>query len=469
MPNYDAIFQGKKITQMGLGLLGRGVGDAAFLARHGVDLIVTDMKTEAELAESLALLSKFPNITFHLGGHHEEDFIGRDLILKGAGVPIDSPYIQVAREHGVPVDMSASLFARIADIPMIGVTGTRGKSTVTHLLEKILTTDSYSVLVGGNVRGVSNLALFDDLSPESVGVFELDSWQCQGFGEEKTLSAKGVEQGPRSPQIAVFTTFMSDHLNYYKKYPEAYMRDKANIFLHQTPADTLIVGKQALPVLNHFKKDIQAHVIVADENDVPKGWNVPLVGAHNRYNVGIAIATARAFGVDEDSIRSAVESARPVAGRLELIRTLDNVAIYNDTNATTPDATIAALQALDPENKKRVVLILGGADKELDMSGLPSVIQEHTKACVFLKGTGTSSFLKNHVTEDAFVAENLPEAVQQARKVAEGGDVILFSPAFASFGMFKNEYDRGEQFVQIVQNLPLTSNDCSEKSPSLRA
>jgi UDP-N-acetylmuramoylalanine--D-glutamate ligase len=194
-------------------------------------------------------------------------------------------------------------------------------------------------------------------------------------------------------------------------------------------------------------------VFVADENDVPKGWQVPLVGVHNRYNVGIAIATARAFGVDEDSIRSAVENVQPVAGRLEHIRTLDGIAVYNDTNATTPDATIVALQALDSKNKKKVVLILGGADKELDMSGLPPVLQEHTKTCIFLQGTGTSSFLQKYAIEDAFVADSLPEAVEQARKIAEDGDVILFSPAFASFGMFKNEYDRGEQFVKIIQNL----------------
>jgi UDP-N-acetylmuramoylalanine--D-glutamate ligase len=455
MVNLETIFKGKKITQMGLGLLGRGIGDAAFLARHGADLLVTDMKTEEQLADALKTLKQYSNITFHLGGHYEEDFVDRDLILKGAGVRLDSPYIHIAREHGVPVDMSASLFARIAHIPLIGVTGTRGKSTVTLLLERILKEDGSSVLLGGNIRGVSNLALFDSLTQESVGVFELDSWQCQGFGEEKTLDAHGVTQGTRSPEVAVFTTFMSDHMNYYKNNPEMYLKDKANIFLHQTASDTLVVGKQALPALNVFKKDIRAHVLVADENDVPKNWKLALVGLHNRYNVGVAIVTARAYGVADEVIRTAVESMRPVAGRLELIRTYKGIHIYNDTNATTPDATVAALEALDTDkDKKRVILIGGGADKELDMSLLANAIPQHTKKCVLLKGTGTKKFLEeNTFAEKPLEADSLATAVEVACSFAEEGDSIVLSPAFASFGMFTNEYDRGEQFNKIVTNL----------------
>jgi len=455
MIHLDELFKGKKITQMGLGLLGRGIGDASFLARHGADLIVTDMKNEQDLSESLRVLAKYEkHITYHLGGHREEDFYNRDLVLKGAGVPLTSPFIETARKHAVPVDMSASLFARIAGIPMVGVTGTRGKTTVTLLLERILQRDGRSTLLGGNIKGVSNLSLLDKVTSDSVGVFELDSWQCQGFGERATLTHPSIKQGPRSPEIAVFTTFMSDHMNYYKNDIDAYLRDKANIFLHQTDSDIFVIGRQAREALMAYKREMRAHVFVADESDVPKSWKVPLVGAHNRYNVGVAVVTARALGVVDEIIQEAVETMPFIEGRLELLRTYRGVKIYNDTNATTPDATIVALQALDSEEEKRVILIAGGSDKELDMTSLFYAIPQHTKKCILLTGTGTHTFLKKFLDkEHPYEVASLREALDEALLCAKEGDSILFSPAFASFGMFKNEYDRGEQFTRMVRAL----------------
>jgi UDP-N-acetylmuramoylalanine--D-glutamate ligase len=437
---------------MGLGLLGRGIGDAAFLARYGAELIVTDLKPEKELAESLEALKDYPAITYHLGEHDNADFTDGDFVLKGAGVPFDSPYVAHARKYDIPVDMSASLFARMVDIPMLGVTGTRGKSTVTHLLNAILRADGRTTLLGGNVRGVSNLALLEEVTHEAVGVFELDSWQCQGFAEEHSLNAPGVAQGPHSPELAVFTTFMPDHLNYYHGDLDAYLADKANIFMHQTESDILVVGKQALEALKPYKKKMPGHVIVADESDVPIGWKVPMVGAHNLYNIGVAVAAARAFGVSDDVIKSAVQATGPLPGRLEFLRKIRGVSIYNDTNATTPDATVAALRALDPDKRKRVILIAGGADKGLDPTSLIEASEVHTKACVLLKGSGTDILLeRSPKAQISIQADNLEEATGAACNIAEEGDIVLFSPGYASFGMFKNEYDRGEQFSNMVR------------------
>ncbi|MBI2030513.1 hypothetical protein HYT05_02730, partial [Candidatus Kaiserbacteria bacterium] len=137
MNDYRALFEGKRITVLGLGLLGRAVGDAAFLAQLGAQVIVTDMKTESELAESVAQLRQYPHVTFHLGGHDEKDFTDTDMVLKAAGVRLDSPYIAAARTAGVPVYMSTALFAksaREAGATIVGITGTRGKSTVTHMI-----------------------------------------------------------------------------------------------------------------------------------------------------------------------------------------------------------------------------------------------------------------------------------------------------------------------------------------------
>src|SRR3989344_3508035 len=209
-------FRGKRITVMGLGLLGRGVGDVKYLAECGAELIVTDLKSTEELAQSVAQLKPFPNVTFVLGEHRLKDFNNRDMILKAAGVPLDSPYIAEAKKNGIPVRMSADLFAELSGVPVIGVTGTRGKSTVAHMLYAVLKEAGKKVLLGGNVRGVSNLSLLAEATSEHVAVLELDSWQLQGWGSPSTKSDLVLGRAGMSPHIAVFATLYPDHLNYYK-------------------------------------------------------------------------------------------------------------------------------------------------------------------------------------------------------------------------------------------------------------
>ncbi|MCX6787552.1 MAG: UDP-N-acetylmuramoyl-L-alanine--D-glutamate ligase [Candidatus Kaiserbacteria bacterium] len=430
-----AHFKNKKITIMGLGLLGRGVGDARYLAECGADLIVTDLKTHEQLAESVAQLESFKNITFVLGEHRLEDFRDRDLILKAAGVPLDSIYIAEARMHAIPVRMSADLFAEISGIPCVGITGTRGKSTVTHMVHSILKEAGKKTLLGGNVRGVSTLALLPEVTPEHVAVLELDSWQCQGWGDALM-----------SPHVAVFTTLFSDHLNYYKEDPAIYFADKANIFLYQKPEDVLILGKQCAPtVIDAYGEVIESKTLVVDEQKFPESWELRIPGQHNRYNAALALAVARALGIPDEVSRRALESFTGVPGRLELIRERNGVKVYNDTTATTPEATLVALSALDVAH---VVLVMGGADKSLDMSALLAKLPE-VKRVILLAGSGTERI--HGELSDAPVYDTLASAVDDAFAHASEGDTILFSPAFASFGMFKNEYDRGDQFNELVQ------------------
>jgi UDP-N-acetylmuramoylalanine--D-glutamate ligase len=433
----SAHFRGKKITVMGLGLLGRGMGDARYLAECGAEVVVTDLKSREELAESVAQLEAFPNIQFVLGEHRLEDFHNRDMILKAAGVPLDSPYIAEAKKNGIPVRMSADLFAEISSIPCIGVTGTRGKSTVTYMLHAILKAARKKVLLGGNVRGVSTLALLAEVTPESIAVLELDSWQLQGFGEARL-----------SPHIAVFTTLYPDHQNYYKNHPEQYLADKANIFLYQTNHDTLVLGKQcAAIIIEKYSEHIESKTLVADELRLPDTWALRIPGQHNRYNAALALAAARALDIDDAVSRKALESFAGVSGRLELIAEKNGVKFYNDTTATTPEATLAALAALNPA---RTVLIMGGADKDLDMNAILVKLAE-VKRTILLSGTGTNRVLE--CIPNASVFDDLSKAVDEALVAAEPGDTILFSPAFASFGMFKNEYDRGDQFNALVKKL----------------
>jgi len=433
-------FEGKKITVMGLGLLGRGVGDIRYLASQGADLIVTDLKTREQLATSVEALSEFPNITFVLGEHRLEDFRGRDYILKAAGVPLDSPYIAEARERDIPIKMSASWFAEIAQIPLIGITGTRGKSTVTHLIHAIFERAGKKTVLGGNIRGVSTLALLSEVSSEHVGIFELDSWQLQGFGDA------GI-----SPNIAVFTTFFPDHLNYYKNSMVAYLDDKAQIFLSQKEGDTLVLGKQVEEIVRDaYDGKMAGTVVVAGEEDLPADWTLKVPGTHNRYDAALARAAAHVAGIEDAVIRQAVEEFRGVPGRLELVRTVDGISYYNDTTATTPEATIAALTALS-ESGKGVVLVTGGADKALDMSSYTEAAKRLAKRIILLNGTGTDRVRKEF--PDAPIFDTLADAFEDARVHAEAGDSVILSPAFASFGMFKNEFDRGDQWNALIKAL----------------
>ena len=471
--DFQKFFKGKKVTQMGLGLLGRGVGDAEFLVRMGSDLIVTDLKNESELRPSLEKLKKFKNIKYVLGIHRLEDFRGVDFILKAAGVPIDSPYIIEARNSGVLIEMDASLFAKLAPkgVTVIGVTGTRGKSTTAHLIFHILKTafsskvkglklkvkSSPRVFLAGNVKDTATLPLLLKVKAGDFVVLELDSWQLQGFGDAKI-----------SPHIAVFTNFMDDHLNYYRGDREKYFSDKANIFKYQEKGDALVVGEQAALRVRRAKPPIVP--TVARSSDVPSSWKPKIIGEHNSLNISCARAAARALGIDDVTIQKAVESFTGVEGRLQFLREVKGVQIYNDNSATTPDATLAGIRALgkalggstsklpDLEVEPRsmgIVLIMGGADKGLDMSKLVQEIPKYCKALVLLPGSGTEMLQVTSYKLQIEVVEvlNLHNAVRRALDYATKGDTILFSPAFASFGMFQNEYDRGEQFTKIVESL----------------
>ncbi|MEK7114186.1 MAG: Mur ligase family protein, partial [Patescibacteria group bacterium] len=298
----SAHFRDKRITLMGLGLLGRGVGDARYLAECGTELIVTDLKPRGELAESVTQLESFKNITFVLGQHRLEDFKNKDLILKAAGVPLDSIYIAEAKKNDIPVRMSADLFAELSGVACVGITGTRGKSTVAQMIYEILKASGKKVLLGGNMRGISTLALLKEVTSGHIAVLELDSWQLQGWGEARM-----------SPHIAVFTTLYQDHLNYYgstslttrKEHPEQYLADKANIFLYQKPEDTLILGAQCAPtIIDKYGENIEATTLVVDETKLPDTWVLRIPGIHNRYDAALALAAARAMDIsDGDWVR----------------------------------------------------------------------------------------------------------------------------------------------------------------------
>ena len=460
---YREFFKGKKITVMGLGLLGRGLGYTKFLAECGADLIVTDLKTRKQLATSVKALSKFSKpakgragIKFVLGEHRLEDFRDRDMIVKAAGVPTDSIYIKEAQKNGIPVEMDVSLFAKCApEVMIVGVTGTRGKSMTTALIYEILKQNEKflkrKIYIGGNVRGVATLPLLKQVKPRDVLVCELDSWQLQGFGEARI-----------SPHISVFTSFMPDHMNYYKDSMKKYFADKTNIFKYQKGRDVLIVRPHVKKII---PKKIKSKLIVADVKSITD-YKFIVPGEHQRENLACAIEVARQFYIPESKIKQAVKGFKGLEGRLQYIKTVKGVKIYNDNNATTPEATISGIEALSMDNspdvgylmsdvwRKKIVLICGGSDKKLPLDNFVKVVNKYCKAVVLIPGTGTDKLISNF----KFLipkknAKDLKEAVKIALGLASRGDIILFSPAFASFGMFNNEYERNDLFMKIIKKL----------------
>jgi UDP-N-acetylmuramoylalanine--D-glutamate ligase len=378
-------------------------------------------------------------------------------------VPLDSPYIAEVRKHGIPIEMDVSLFAKLApEVMIVGVTGTRGKSMTTTLIYEILSKnskyikkacpncESRRVYIGGNLRGVATLPLLKKVKVGDILVCELDSWQLQGFGGAKL-----------SPHISVFTSFMADHMNYYLNDLKKYFTDKANIYKYQKKNDILIIRPGMKKYLD--KKDVKSKLIIIDPKKVSK-WKFNVPGEHQRENMACAVEVARQLGVLESKIKKTIAEFKDLEGRLQLLRVYKGIKIYNDNNATTPEATIAGIEALrgktNPPSHKAtdgrgdIVLICGGADKNLPLENFTKKINQTCKFISFISGSGTDKFLSSQKLKvESYKAKDLKDAVSKALEKSKKGDTILFSPAFASFGMFNNEYERNDLFIKIIKKL----------------
>ena len=445
--NYKDFFEGKKITMMGLGILGRGVNVAKFLAECGAELTITDLKTEEQLESSLKILTPYKNIKYVLGRHDLADFRDKDMVIKAAGVPLDSPYIAEARKNNIPIEMDASLFAKLtalstSNVDIIGITGTRGKSTVTHLIYSIIKNSGRRVYLGGNVKGLATLPLLKKVKSNDIVVMELDSWQLQGFADAKI-----------SPNIAVFTTFLPDHQNYYKNDMDRYFSDKANIYRWQKDEDCLIAGVKTAKLIKEKEENIiKSRMIIADRKNIPKDWKIKLLGEHNLANIALAAETARKLGIKESVIKKSVEKFKGLPGRLEFIKEVKGIKFYNDTTATTPEAVVAALDSLK-ESKGKIILIGGGADKNLEYDEYAKIVKKSVKALALFRGLASNKIISalGKVKFPMEVFDNMKIAMKFAVANAKKGDIVLLSPGAASFGVFKNEFDRGEQFNKAVK------------------
>jgi len=466
-------FKNKKVTIIGLGLHGGGVGVAKFFSGLGAKVLVTDLRSKEELHESIEQLEGI-EIKYVLGQHRPEDFTNTDLVIKNPAVPDNSRYLKIAKESKVPIETDIGIFFELCPAPIIGITGTKGKSTTSSLISELLRKKYKDVVLAGNIRA-SVLRKIKKINKQTKVVLELSSWQLNGLKSHK-----------KSPKYAVITNIMRDHLNRYKGMEE-YIDDKKQIFKSQTSKGYLVLNYNDNVVrdfANQAKSQVffysQDNGIVLDSNNhlgafVKEGKiyfgglddkeeicsfdQIKLKGSHNIDNILAAITIAKIYDVSNKSIVKVLSKFKGLEGRLELINTIDGVRYVNDTTATTPDACMAALNSFGPRD---IVLIAGGADKELVFDQLAEVIVNKVKALILLDGTATPKLqkaikgqLESTGKELKIIGpmDNMRQAVATAQEEANEKDIVLLSPGCASFGLFRHEFERGDKFDRAVASL----------------
>jgi UDP-N-acetylmuramoylalanine--D-glutamate ligase len=298
------------------------------------------------------------------------------------------------------------------------------------------------VFLSGNIMGEATLPLLETAGPTDMVVLELSSWQLQGFHDARL-----------SPNAAVFTNVHADHLNRYSGMDD-YIEDKKAIYLYQTGDDFCLFNKDQAETAA-LAEEAPAGKAFFSVEDIPEQWSIPLPGVHNRENVAAAVSLTRKLGVPDEIIRAAVEAFEGVEHRLQWLGEKDGVGFVNDSTSTTPVAGCAALAALEG---RRILLIAGGADKKLDPTPFAIAAAEKAQKIALLEGEGTVGLERELVKADGSHKvvghfNDLSKAVHALMAQAQAGDVILLSPGCASFGLFRNEFDRGEQFIKIVQEI----------------
>lgn len=431
---------------MGLGLQGGGVGAAEFFSQLGARVLVTDLRTKQELEESIIQLKK-EKIKFVLGQHRPEDFIDTDLVIKNPAIPANSKYLEIAKKNKVAIDTDVGIFFELCKGEIIGVTGTKGKSTVSSLIARFLRQKYNDVVLAGNIRD-SVLKKLKKINKESLVVLELSSWQLAG-----------LRQHQKSPGCALITNFMPDHLNRYTDMTQ-YLEDKKEIFKWQKKDDYLILNYDDQPVRDLANETKSQVLYYSQRNREKADYDLALIensiqlrGKHNISNVLAAATVAKLYNVFDKSIIKVLNKFKGLEGRLEFVAEINRVEYINDTTATTPEACLAALDSFDLA--KDIILIAGGSDKRLDFSQLAETIIKRVKVLILLNGNATDKLEKLVGDRIKMIGplDNMEMAVKQAQDQAQENDLVLLSPACASFGLFRHEFERGKAFVKAVDLL----------------
>jgi UDP-N-acetylmuramoylalanine--D-glutamate ligase len=468
-------FNGVRVTVMGLGTRGGGVGVARYLAEQGAVVTVTDMKPEEALAGPMGELAGLP-IRFVLGRHDERDFTpeGADIVVRNPGVRRTARLLQLSRDTGVAIEMEMSIFFRACPAPIIGITGTKGKTSTAFLCAAMLSTWDERTVLAGNM-GISALAALPRIEPDTPVVIELSSWQLEALAEHRL-----------APTIAVLTNISEDHLDAYDSYAD-YAATKRSITSAQTETDTLILNAND-PEAWRAASETTARVIPFGQGGrgTDGVWledgalvarlggerlavripaNPTLAGPHQGLNIAAAAAAALCRGATVAAVEQGLAGFQGVRDRMEVVAEIDGVTYVNDTTATAPAAVVAALTRYAG---RPVQLIAGGADKRADLTPMIEAACAHADVVYLLQGSATP--ILKELLEDAGAPlegpfDTMQEAVQAATAHTAAGDVVLLSPGCASFGLFQDEFHRGACFREAVAELQARHSDEAERTP----
>ncbi len=398
---------------------------------------------------------------FSFGKNNLQKLKNFNIIFRSPSCLPTKPELQAEEERGAIVTTEIEMLMKMCPCKVIGVTGSDGKTTTTSLISAILRKAGYNVYLGGNI-GIPLFTKLNQIKPDDIVVLELSSFQLMGMQV--------------SPNISVITNITPNHLNIHKDYEE-YIEAKKNIFKFQNEDDILILnydneitrdcikeangkviyfsGKEKIDngfivdnkIIKECEDKIRKHILDCNE--------VILRGQHNYENIATAIAATKSLVKIDDCI-SAIKEFKPVEHRLEFIREIEGVKWYNDSVSSSPTRTIAGLKSFD----EPIVLIAGGYDKNLDYTPIAKPILENVSALILLGETSEKIYEAVKLECDnqnkelpIYMCNKLEETVQIARKIAKKGQVVLFSPASASFDMFKNFADRGQKFKNLVKEL----------------
>nr|WP_236840696.1 UDP-N-acetylmuramoyl-L-alanine--D-glutamate ligase [Borreliella burgdorferi] len=437
---------------MGLGLNGGGVALSRFLLKRGAKLVITDLKSETELALSIDALRDFEDqIRYVLGKHDVNDFKNADIVVKNPGVKPNNKYLKFAKR----IETDISLFLMFNKNPIVAVTGTKGKSTLVSLLYQALKEKYPGVKLGGNI-GVSPLSFFDQLDGKSPLILELSSWQLQSLENF-------------NPIISIITNVYNDHQNYYLNFDD-YIIDKSKIFVNQTSGIVIIQDQAYCKYFSKFKS--KARVILFSEfnpcdfdqdifycNEGKVYFNDSLIGSFSNSRAVFIVPKVITFfvsyylNIDLNRTGQILNNFKGIEHRLEFVKSVQNVMFYNDTASTIPESTVLSVKSLKTKDN-RINLIVGGTDKELDFLSF-SKIADIVRTWILIRGSATVKIIKilEKSSIQYFLFDSLRDAVNYAFKISSPGDIVLFSPASASFELFNNEFDRGLQFKNLVNNL----------------
>ena len=446
-----------------LGAARQGLALARWLSLHGARVTLSDLRSTDELHVARTSLAEF-QIDWALGGHPLELLDSADVLCLSGGVPLTLPIVAEAVKRGIPLSNDTQIFMEVVPCKTIGITGSAGKTTTTTLVGQ-MAKNAYGdkAYVGGNI-GDPLINHVDNMKPDDIAILEISSFQ--------------LDQMTISPNIAAILNITPNHLDRHGTM-EAYTASKVRILEFQSEEDAAILGRDDKGAWS-LRNKLKGKLFTFSLNELEAGLDgaylrdgllnlrdgnmyLPLIlrekialrGHHNVLNILAAFAIGYAAGLTLDAMLEAVEDFRGVPHRLELVRELRGVRWYNDSIATAPERSMAAIRSFD----ETIVLLLGGRDKDLPWEDLVQLVDDRVDHVVLFgeaaeKIEGTVNRLglrEKHFTVSR--AEHLHEAVIQAAEVAEAGDVVLLSPGGTSFDEFKDFAERGERFRAWVQEL----------------